>query len=66
MHLQCGCNCVGKDRDAILLPLAVAHDDLRIVEIDVLHAQPQCLHETQAAAVQQLADEMELWLDLRQ
>ncbi len=39
--------------DAILLALAVAHQDLVVIEIDIRHPQPQALHHPQAAAIEE-------------
>ena len=49
---------------AVLVPLAVAHDDLVRGEINVLRAQPRALEQAEPSAVQQeahqgrLADEL--------
>jgi len=43
---------VGHDRDAILATLAAAHDDLPIVELQVLNPQLQRLGHAQSAAVE--------------
>ena len=39
--------------DAILLPLPVPHHDLVVRKIDILHAQPDAIHQAHARAVQQ-------------
>src|SRR2546422_1560863 len=44
---------VWKKRDAVFRPLAVAHDDLTIFEVDVLDSQPQAFAKTKAGAVEQ-------------
>jgi len=43
----------GKHGKSVLHALAVAHDDLVEREVDVLHSQPQALHEAQAGAVEE-------------
>jgi len=43
-------------RHAILFPLPVAPAHLVQTEIDILHAQPEPLDQTQAAALQELSD----------
>ena len=40
-------------RDAILVALAVAHQDFATSEIDVLDAQAHRLHDSQASAIEQ-------------
>lgn len=39
--------------DTILLPLPVPHHDLVLRKIDILHAQPDAIHQAHARAVQQ-------------
>src|SRR5205809_843183 len=41
MILQRAGHRLGKNRDAVFAPLAVAHDDLRVLEIEVFDAQAQ-------------------------
>ena len=43
--------------DAVLAALAFAHDDRAALELDVLDAQPQPLHQAHASAVEQLGEE---------
>ena len=43
----------GKDRHPVFLSFPVPDRDLTAIQVDVLHPQPQRLHEPQAAAVQQ-------------
>ena len=66
MSLQRSRCAVRENRHAVLLTLAVAHHDLRVLEVDVLHAQSQRLHEAQPAAVQQLRDQVKRRLELRE
>lgn len=44
-------------RHPVLAALAVAHDDLAALELDVLRAQAQPVEQTHAAAVQQARDQ---------
>jgi len=44
---------IGKDRHPILLSFPVPDRDLPAVQVDVLHPQPQHLHESETASVQQ-------------
>jgi hypothetical protein len=53
-------HCLGENRHAILPTLAVANDDLRVIEVEVFHSKPQCLHEAQTASIQKLRDQMKL------
>jgi hypothetical protein len=48
---------LGKHRHAILLALAVAHQDLAIGQIHVLDAQPQALQHTKPGAIQEARDQ---------
>ncbi len=50
----------GKHRDAVLLALAVADEDLVAGEVEVLDAQAQRFHEPEARAVEQGRDEARL------
>jgi len=45
------------DRDAILAALAAAHDDLAVVELQVLHPQLQRFHHAEPAAVEHVCDQ---------
>jgi len=47
----------GQHGDAVLGALAVAHDQLAALEVDVLDTQPQPFHQPHARAVQQRSDE---------
>ena len=49
---------VGQDGNAIFEPLSITNDDLVLVEIDILDAQTNALHEAQAAAVEQLGHQL--------
>jgi hypothetical protein len=49
---QQGLDCRGQHRDSILATLAVADHDLVRREIDVLHAQPAALQQSEASAVE--------------
>ncbi len=49
---------VGEHGDAVFSPLAVAHDDLVLGEINVLDPQPQTLYQPQPRAVEQLGDQL--------
>lgn len=40
-------------RQAVLVPFAGAHDDLVLIEVDVLHAQTAALHQSQSRTVEQ-------------
>jgi hypothetical protein len=40
---------LGKNRHPVLAPLSFAHGDLPTVEIEILHAEPQALHEARPA-----------------
>src|ERR1700757_4196199 len=51
LRAQPAAQSVWKHRDAVLRTFAVAHEDLAALEIDVLHAQAQRLHDAQAGAV---------------
>ena len=42
-----------EDGRPVPLPLAVADDDARLVEVDILDPQPEALHQPQARAVEQ-------------
>ncbi len=48
---------VRQHRHAVLLPFAVAHEDLAPLEIDVLHPQLKTLEQPQPGAVQQRHDQ---------
>ena len=50
----------GEHRDAVLLSLAVAHEDLVAGEVEILHAKAQRLHDAQAGAVEERRDEARL------
>jgi hypothetical protein len=47
----------GQERRAIVLALPAPHEDLLAPEIDVLDAEREALHETQAAAIEDLGDQ---------
>jgi hypothetical protein len=44
-------------RDAIFRSLAVAHEDLRAAEVDILYAKAKRFHDAQASAVEQFAEQ---------
>ena len=44
-------------RDAILTALTVPHDDLATRKLDVLHPEPDRLHQPQPCAVQQTREQ---------
>jgi hypothetical protein len=43
---------LGKDRHAVFSAFAVAHNDLRILEIDIFDPQSDRLDQTEPAAIQ--------------
>ncbi len=53
-------------RHPVLLPLAATHDDLGVIEIDILDSQPQSLEQAQTATVKKLPNEMEFVIEVRQ
>jgi hypothetical protein len=61
--LELGAQCVtggrGEERRPIAVALAPTHEELAAIEVDVLHAQGEGLHEAEAAAVEKLGDEAE-------
>jgi hypothetical protein len=48
---------LGQHGDAVLAALAVAHQQLAALELDILHAQAQALEQTHARAVEQRGDQ---------
>ena len=56
----------GQGRDAILLALAIADDQLLVLEINVLHTQTQGLQHTQTGAINQRDNQPGGAIELRQ
>jgi hypothetical protein len=48
---------LGKNRHPVFAPLSITHGDLPTVEVEILHAEPQALHEAKARPVQQAGHE---------
>ena len=48
---------IGEDGKAVILTLAISHDNLMVVEVNVFHAQAHTFHDAQSAAVHDLGDE---------
>lgn len=57
---------VRKKRDAVFRPLATAHNDLTIFEIDLLDSQPQAFSKTQAGAVEQTRHQPSVSSEIRE
>ena len=53
MPLQGRCQRPGEHGDAVLGSLPVAHGDLVVSQIDLLHTQAHAFHEAQASAIEQ-------------
>lgn len=53
-------------RHPVLRPLAVAHHDLRAIEVDIHHPEPEALAQPQAGAVQQARHDPALSCEARQ
>ena len=49
---------VGEHGEAVIFSLAISHDDLVIVKIQILNTQAQDFHEAEAAAVHKLGHEL--------
>ena len=48
----------GQEGDAVFIALAVANEDLVEVEIDVLDAEAEALHEAESSAVKELGEKL--------
>jgi len=57
LAFQIGDDGFGQGGDAVLFALPVADGNCPVVEIDILDAQADAIHQTQAAAVEQLSHE---------
>lgn len=57
MRLERCHHCVRQHCGPVLRAFAVANDDLRVVEVDILDPQAKGLHQPKAASVQQLNDQ---------
>ena len=66
MSFQWFCERLGQHGDAIFLSLAIAYQDLPIFIVDILDAQSDALHQSQAGAVEQARHEPVLAVDVGQ
>ena len=58
MFLQGGNHRLRQQGDPVLCAFAIANQDLPLCKVDVLNTQPNNFADSQAAAVQQLADDL--------
>ena len=54
---KAGGGAIRQHRHAILEAFAVANEDLATIEVHVLHAKPNALHDPQPRAIEQGADQ---------
>jgi hypothetical protein len=66
MQLQRTSQPLRQKRDALAQTLAVAHGDLVVAKIDVLHTQANAFHQAQAGTIKQFSHELVLTVQLLQ
>ena len=58
LTLQGGMQAIGQDSIPIFVSFAISNDDLTAVKVNIFHSQANALHQTEAAAVEELSHQL--------